>query len=45
MDSEREAMDKMILTAWHKYEKSDEKDEDDDIELLNIFFKGILLFH
>ncbi|KAL9962865.1 hypothetical protein ACROYT_G032014 [Oculina patagonica] len=43
--SEREAVDKMIFTAWQKYEQSDEKDEDDDIELLNSFFKGILLFH
>lgn len=43
---EREAMeteDQQI--TWKKNEQSYDSDEDDDFELLNSFFKGIVLFH
>lgn len=34
-----------IQSTWHKNEQSDDKDEDDDFELLKSFFEGIFLFH
>lgn len=45
---EREAMkteDDIQQITWQKNELSDDRDEDDDLELLNSFFKGITLFH
>ena len=48
LNLEREAMkteDDILQIAWQKDELGDDRDEDDDLELLNSFFKGIALFH
>ena len=48
LNSERKATeteDDIQQITWEKNEKSDDRDEDDDFELLNSFFKGIVLFH
>ena len=48
LNLERETMkteDDIQQITWQKNELSDDRDEDDDLELLNSFFKGITLFH
>ena len=44
---EREAMkiEDDIQDTWQKNDQSNDRDEDDDFETLNSFFKGIDLFH
>lgn len=47
MNLEIEAMETEddIQSKWQKNEQTDDKDEDDDFELLKSFFEGIFLFH
>lgn len=44
---EREAMkiEDDIRSTWQKNDQRNDRDEDDDFEMLNSFFKGIDLFH
>lgn len=44
---EREAMkiEDDIQSTWQKNDQRNDRDEDDDFEMLNSFFKGIDLFH
>ena len=37
--------DDILQITWQKKEKGEDRDEDEDLELLNSFFKGIALFH
>lgn len=34
-----------IQSTWQKNDQRNDRDEDDDFEMLNSFFKGIDLFH